>query len=43
MYRMVYMTLRGFVCVQVGWWWLVLVAGESASALGDRRVCMEVV
>ena len=48
-YTMVYWTLRGFVCaswvvrwrgMNVSW---VAVVGESASALGDRRVCVEVV
>ncbi len=39
------------LCVQVGWFdgggWMnvsfVVVVGASASALGDRRVCVEVV
>jgi hypothetical protein len=48
-YTMVYWSLRGFVCaswvvrwrgMNVSW---VVVVGESASALGDRRVCVEVV
>ncbi len=48
-YTMVYWTLRSFVCaswvvrrwgVNVSW---VVEVGESASALGDRRVCVEVV
>ncbi len=44
-YTMAYWTLRGFVCTS----WVVLwrgcwvVVGEDASALGDRRVCVEVV
>ncbi len=49
MYTMVYWTLRGFVCASrvVRWRgmnisWVVVVDG-SASALGDRRVCVEVV
>ncbi len=47
-YTMVYWTLRGFVCIS----WVVrwrginvngVVVGESRSALGDRKVCVEVV
>jgi hypothetical protein len=45
---MVYWTLRGFVCTSwvVSWWGTNVsgfVVGESTSALGDRRVCVEVV
>jgi hypothetical protein len=47
---MVYWRLRGFVCaswVVVRCWGMkvscVVVVGESASALGDRGVCVEVV
>jgi hypothetical protein len=47
-YTTVYWTLRGFVCASwvVRWWdmkvsWVVV--GESVSALGDRRNCVEVV
>jgi hypothetical protein len=48
-YTMVYWTLRDFVCASwvVRWRGInvsfVLVVGASASALGDRRVCVEVV
>jgi hypothetical protein len=47
-YAMVYWTPRGFVCGS----WVVrwqgmnviwVVVGESGSALGDRRVCVEAV
>ncbi len=47
-YTMVYLRLRGFVCIS----WVVrwrgmnasgVVVGESRSALGDRKVCVEVV
>ncbi len=48
MYAMVYWTLLDFACTSwvVRWWgmnanWVVV--GESESALGDRRVCVEVV
>jgi hypothetical protein len=45
---MVYWTLRGFACRSwmVRWWGMnasLVVVGESVSALGDRRVCVEVV
>jgi hypothetical protein len=49
-YTMVYWT-DVVLCVQVGWFSLardvyvsfVAVVGASGSALGDRRVCVEVV
>jgi hypothetical protein len=50
-YTMVYWTLRGdFVCAKLGGSLagkmnvrFVMVVGASESALGDRRVCVEVV
>ncbi len=50
MYTMVYWLLRGFVGASwVARWrgmnvrFVVVVVGESASALGDGRICVEVV
>ncbi len=48
-YTTVYWTLHGFVCASWAVRWrgmnvsFVVVVGKSASALGDRRVCVEVV
>jgi hypothetical protein len=41
----VYWTLRDFVCASWVVCWLEMkgVVGKSASALGDRRICVEVV